>query len=251
MPSFEKALTPRTPRPALLVSVRNEQEARAAERGGADIIDVKNPSRGSLGAADAVVIAGVRRAVAAERPVTAAAGELAAAGLLHFDDFAGCDLVKLGVAGLADVPDWRASAERLALGPLTNRIVLVAYADWQAARAPEPERVLEAARQIGCRWGMVDTFDKSAGSSAETLGWTRLERLAVFCRLNRLQLALAGRLGLAEIGHAIDFGADVIAVRGAACGGDRLAEVSEDAVRRLVIRVHGKNALPVSSAASR
>ena len=37
--------------PRLLVSVRNAEEALMAVRGGADIIDVKEPSKGSLGRA--------------------------------------------------------------------------------------------------------------------------------------------------------------------------------------------------------
>jgi uncharacterized protein (UPF0264 family) len=39
----------------LLVSVANAAEARTALEGDADIIDVKDPSRGSLGMADASV----------------------------------------------------------------------------------------------------------------------------------------------------------------------------------------------------
>ena len=44
-------------RPSLLVSVRNLAEARAAIEGGCDRLDVKEPSRGPLGKADASVIA--------------------------------------------------------------------------------------------------------------------------------------------------------------------------------------------------
>ena len=39
-------------RPGLLVSVRSADEAIAALAGGADVIDVKEPNRGALGAAD-------------------------------------------------------------------------------------------------------------------------------------------------------------------------------------------------------
>ena len=41
----------------LLVSVRSVAEARIALAGGVDLIDVKEPRRGSLGAADAGIIA--------------------------------------------------------------------------------------------------------------------------------------------------------------------------------------------------
>ena len=45
----------------LLVSVRSVEEAEAALAGGADLIDVKEPTRGSLGRADDAVIAAILR----------------------------------------------------------------------------------------------------------------------------------------------------------------------------------------------
>jgi len=50
----------------LLVSVVDAGEARAAAAAGAEIVDVKNPAEGSLGAPEPAVIAGVRAAVPAE-----------------------------------------------------------------------------------------------------------------------------------------------------------------------------------------
>ena len=47
----------------LLVSVVDAGEARAAAAAGADIVDVKNPAEGSLGAPTPDVIAAVRAAV--------------------------------------------------------------------------------------------------------------------------------------------------------------------------------------------
>ena len=41
----------------LLVSVRSADEVAAAMAGGADIIDAKEPARGSLGAVDAATLA--------------------------------------------------------------------------------------------------------------------------------------------------------------------------------------------------
>ena len=50
----------------LLVSVRCAEEATAALAGGADIIDVKEPRRGSLGRADDRVIREVMEVVAGD-----------------------------------------------------------------------------------------------------------------------------------------------------------------------------------------
>src|SRR5205807_1071510 len=59
----------------LLVSVRSPDEALAAIKGGADIIDVKEPAHGPLGRADAAVWRAVREAVPPSIPVSVALGE--------------------------------------------------------------------------------------------------------------------------------------------------------------------------------
>ena len=60
----------------LLVSVTDADEARVAAEAGVDIVDVKNPAEGSLGAPGPGVIRRVREVVPPERPVSAAIGDL-------------------------------------------------------------------------------------------------------------------------------------------------------------------------------
>src|SRR5262245_25354593 len=60
----------------LLVSVTDAGEARVAVEGGVDIVDVKNPAEGSMGAPPPRVIEEVREVVPPERPVSAAIGDL-------------------------------------------------------------------------------------------------------------------------------------------------------------------------------
>src|SRR5262245_59562547 len=60
----------------LLVSVRSAAEARAALAGGADLIDVKEPHRGPLGAADPALWREVEAEIGSAVPLSAALGEL-------------------------------------------------------------------------------------------------------------------------------------------------------------------------------
>ena len=62
----------------LLVSVVADAEARLAIAGGVDVVDVKNPTEGSLGAPAPAVIEAVRRVLPAELPLSAAIGDLPA-----------------------------------------------------------------------------------------------------------------------------------------------------------------------------
>src|SRR5205823_7974852 len=115
----------------LLVSVRSVPEAEAALAGGAQLIDVKEPARGSLGRADAATVAAVVRQVAGRRPVSAAGGELLEppASL----NTSGVSYVKWGLSGCRSLADWRARLQAAA-GDLHGsgcHAVAVAYADWQ------------------------------------------------------------------------------------------------------------------------
>lgn len=133
----------------LLVSVRSAAEARAALDGGAALVDVKEPSRGSLGRAEATVWAEVAAACGSNVAVSFALGEVDE----HADGDPvpavppGAALVKLGLrsqglAGRADWEDrWAAARERFdrAAGrPLPW--VAVAYADARSASAPVRSR---------------------------------------------------------------------------------------------------------------
>ena len=60
----------------LLVSVVDDAEARLAVAGGVDVVDVKNPAEGSLGAPAPRVIARVRAVLPARLPLSAALGDL-------------------------------------------------------------------------------------------------------------------------------------------------------------------------------
>src|SRR5262245_39809144 len=59
----------------LLVSVVDAEEACVAAVAGADVIDVKDPSRGSLGEAAPAVVRAVREVTPRDLPVSAALGD--------------------------------------------------------------------------------------------------------------------------------------------------------------------------------
>jgi uncharacterized protein (UPF0264 family) len=238
-----------------LVSVRSAEEAAAAVAGGADLIDVKEPSRGSLGRADDAVLAAVIRAVAGRRPVSAALGELRDGIVkarrvsegqgLPLAYASGSDtrlaFVKWGLAGCHPHYDWRGDLEMLAeeIPPDGPMVVPVAYADSELAQAPPIWEVVEFA---GWRPGgvlLIDTWDKSVGRTL--LDWLSQKELAELCQRCRslsLRLALAGSLSFAEIRQLADLQPDWLAVRGAVCTAGRSSPISAAKVRYLAELVH-------------
>ncbi len=214
----------------LLVSVRSALEAETALRGGAELIDVKEPARGSLGRASEDAIAAVARVVAGRTPVSAALGELKDEPAIPNDP--SLAYVKWGLADCFD--DWQLRLADAMRRATPRRAVAVAYADWRRARAPKPEEVCSFGIANACGAFLIDTQRKDGST---LLDWLSLDEIAPMrdrCRDAGLPLALAGSLGVAEIEALVPLHPDWIAVRGAACrGSQRGAALDEDKVRHL------------------
>ena len=232
------------PTPGLLVSVRDSAEAVAALAGGVDVIDVKEPSQGSLGAADDQTIGDIVAAVGHRALVSAALGELVDLLRLANDGgakqlVAGVSLFKVGLAGCTELDDWQTSWHRTmtalaASSPAgTARPVAVVYADWQSARAPAPREVLTAAVEGRCPALLIDTYDKSAGGLFEHWSAESLRSFLMEVRSQGLATVLAGSLTGDAVVAAARLMPDLIAVRTAACDGGRQGTVSERRVREL------------------
>jgi uncharacterized protein (UPF0264 family) len=221
----------------LLVSVRSAAEAEAALRGGASLLDVKEPANGPLGRAPDAAVAAVVTAAAGRRPVSAALGELRDLSDDASSLPAGLAFVKAGLAGLA-AGGWPARLGRFAdvLAARCPRCepVFVAYADHGRAGAPCPAAVCAAACARGHGVLLVDTWGKDGTTLLHWLPRPELEALVGRCRVAGVRVALAGALGAEEIRSLAPLRPDWFAVRGAACGGrDRAAAVEEGRVRRL------------------
>jgi uncharacterized protein (UPF0264 family) len=223
----------------LLVSVRSAAEARIALEAGASLIDVKEPTRGSLGRAEDAVIRGVVAEVAGRRPVSAALGEWAEGG--REIPPAKLAFVKWGLAGCARRP-WQHDLGRLLDRQSSPQVVLAAYADWECAQAPSVDEVFEVARRYPGSVLLVDTHCKEANNVVRKqrptlLDWLPLawiEDLCGRCRDAHVKIALAGSLGLDEINSLRNARPDWFAVRGAVCDGDRNAAIDYAKVCNLV-----------------
>jgi uncharacterized protein (UPF0264 family) len=233
------------PRPRLLVSVQSVAEVDAALAGGAALIDVKEPRRGSLGRADDETITAVVRAVAGRSPVSAALGEWnqhlcrslpSSIGELAF--------VKWGLAGCGGVTSWqgllRVMRRHLAEQHPGVRLVAAAYADWQRAGAPPPADVCAFACDAGLGGFLVDTWNKDGSTLTDWVPAEQLHAWRECCSKAGVQLALAGNLGLAEIGALLDVAPDWFAVRGAACRDGRTGSIDADRVRALAELLAGR-----------
>jgi (5-formylfuran-3-yl)methyl phosphate synthase len=219
----------------LLVSTRNARETRLALAGGADLIDVKEPARGALGAADPAVWAEVLGVTAGAVPASAALGEMiAAVASPHFADLANFQFAKWGLAHCQRYPDWRERwTQRLGWLPSGVVPVAVAYADWQQAEAPRPDDVIEDAARLRCGVVLFDTYDKTRGGLLDHLPVPQLARLTNQSRQAGLRVVLGGSLCRATISRVLPLEPDYVAVRGAVCRHGRTGDLDVVRVREL------------------
>lgn len=228
------------PRTQLLVSVRNAAEAAIALAAGADVIDVKEPAHGPLGAADPQVLAAVATVVGGQVPVSAALGELRDNPTpLPAEIAARLKFVKLGLAGCRAWADWP-EAWRAAMASYVPQVqrVAVMYADWQAAAAPTPGETLAWAARAGCGALLVDTFDKRGGCLTDLWPQGAIADLVESARHRGIPVALAGSLTAENIPSLLPLEPALIGVRGAACSGGREGRLDADRVRKLAAIVH-------------
>jgi uncharacterized protein (UPF0264 family) len=224
----------------LLVSVRDAAEARVAADAGVDLIDIKEPGRGSLGAATPDVVREIAGAIAGRIPLSVALGELAdwdeasSALVSAVSASGGIRFAKLGLAGMGGNRDWETHwADAWRVVPADVGRVAVVYADWRAARAPSPTAVLQAAMQQGCKAVLVDTFDKRGGSLVDLWPFEKLAPWIDRVRQNGLMAVVAGSLTLESVGTVAALLPDYVAVRGAACRSGREGQVCPECIYKL------------------
>jgi len=122
--------------------------------------------------------------------------------------------------------------------PRSGQWVAVAYADSRQAGSPAPSAVLEQLIQHRGRVPelaglLIDTWHKSAGALFEHFTATELAGLADAAAGAGLWLAIAGRVGQADIPAVRSSRAAIVGIRSAACvEGERSNQVEASRVRQ-------------------
>jgi uncharacterized protein (UPF0264 family) len=234
----------------LLVSVRSAAEVPAALLGGADIIDAKEPSRGSLGPVSAASLAEILDEVPDGQALSVALGDIAAIQQLSHA-FGALDLpprqaptfLKLGFAGVTSPEIVRrilsTAAQLAADRPSPPRIVAVAYADAGRAETLSPELLSRCAGEAGASGVLIDTYIKDGAGLLQWLTPPKLVAWVVGVRRAGLLSAVAGGLRADDVSMVGVASPDVIGFRGAACDGGRSGPLSAQRVAGLRLQLNG------------
>lgn len=226
----------------VLISPIDKEEAIIASKGGADIVDVKNPKEGSLGANFPWIIKEIKEAINGRQPISATIGDFnfkpGTASLAAFGAaVAGADYIKVG---LYDIQTREQALELLTKitravkdYDATKKIVASGYSDYERINSISPLLLPEVAAEAGVDVVMVDTAIKDGKSTFEFMDEKKLKKFTDLAHEYGLENAIAGSLKFEDLPTLERISPDIIGVRGMVCGGDRRTAIQQELVEKL------------------
>lgn len=219
----------------MLASVNSLSEALQVLAAKVDIIDLKEPSRGALGALDVCLVREIVQVIQGRCPVSATVGDLP----MHAETLAaavavmaatGVDFVKIG---FFPDGDYQAIINALAASAQGCALIAVLFADKQPDFA-----LLPALKAAGFAGVMLDTMDKASGPLTALLAAEEIQAFITQARNLRLLCGLAGSLRRGDVANLLPYQADYLGFRGALCEQhNRVAEINPVAlmaIRQLI-----------------
>lgn len=234
----------------LLVSIRDTAEAELINNCKVAIVDVKEPSRGSLGAATPNMLEAISRIIPQPQTLSFAAGELSdwmspcgqtfnqSPGNYYKNLWNTFDFIKLGLAGTVQSKyDWQVQL-KLFFDDLPRnsktKPVVVSYLDFKSSQSPSPADLIEFANSLdACSTILFDTFDKSK-DLLTTQSLAGITGLIAKAKSQSLTTVLAGSITTDCLSDALTAQPDLIGVRGAVCDSQRTGSITPERVNEFV-----------------
>jgi uncharacterized protein (UPF0264 family) len=215
----------------MLASVNSVAEALLVLNAQVDIIDLKQPERGALGALDTDLVRQIVVEIGGRCPVSATVGDLPMQPSVVFNAVnamanTGVDYVKIG---FFPEGDSLATVQKLAELTSQHALIAVLFADAQPDFA-----IIPALKQAGFTGVMLDTMDKHKGSLTHVMTQTDIAQFVELAKKYSLLCGLAGSLRLDDITTLMPYQVDYLGFRGALCvQHQRTGQLNEAAIAQI------------------
>jgi dihydroneopterin aldolase len=215
----------------MLASVTGVDEAEIALSGSVDIVDLKDPKAGALGAVSTQTIRRTISFIAGRAPVSAVCGDLPMEPetiRAKAEEIAatGVDYVKIGFFPSANAAACAKALESLAA---RTKLIAVLFADL----APDFE-LLPMLAKHRFHGAMVDTAIKANGRLLDHLPPERIPGFIDRTKSLGLMVGLSGSLEAPDIPRLLPFAPDFLGFRGALCGqSGRAGSISAEALSQI------------------
>ncbi|MCH7706105.1 MAG: dihydrodipicolinate synthase family protein [Chloroflexi bacterium] len=221
----------------LMVSVQNLDEALEAERGGADLIDVKNLQEALVGSGHPMVVREIRERISDDRHVSVTLGVVPSqpgtvAMAVHAAAILNATSVKVGFVNTDydTAVDVLQSARR-ALEGFKTKLIGSLFADNGLHDGLDPHLMLKLAREGECDGFLIDTLTKDGRNLFDFIPEAELREMVFEGKQLGLSTALSGHLKMTDLDELARINPDIVGVRGAVCASqDRTSAVAWEAV---------------------
>lgn len=201
----------------LLASVRSVEEAMIAMQGKVDIIDLKEPDQGALGAVPISVMSEIVSMINGEHVISATVGDLPCdpqrvSSRIRNVAETGVDLIKVGL-----FEPFNALNQEL-LQQISQQsskgIIIVLFADHYPGHD-----MIDQVADAGLAGVMLDTADKTSGSLRKIMEKEQIKQFICHAKRRNLITGLAGSLSKTDISPLMKLQPDYLGFRGAICQG--------------------------------
>ena len=225
----------------LLISVKNVEEALIALDAGADIIDLKDPNIGALGALDEVICTQIVQAINGRKLISATIGEQHASlnaliASIQARAAIGVDIIKIAVCSHFYAADFIAKVTKLTCAG--TKMVVVFFADEVMDLS-----LIAALQNAGFYGAMLDTRRKQ-GDLLAVQTKSELQNFIELCEKYNLKSGLAGSLKPQYIDELVKLNPTYIGFRGGVCeNARRNADLSQIKVLEIANMLRQHNIL--------
>jgi uncharacterized protein (UPF0264 family) len=216
----------------MLASVNSLTEALLVLSADVDIIDLKQPALGALGALDIAIVKQIVAGIDGRCPVSATIGDLPMMPDPVFNAVkamaeTGVDYIKIG---FFPGDDWQGTVKKLsALTGQNIALIAVLFADTQPDIA-----IMSLLKDTGFTGVMLDTMNKQKGSLTQLMAKMEIEQFVTQAKAWQLLCGLAGSLRLEDIPGLMPYRPDYLGFRGALCQEhNRVGQLNKQAVIKI------------------
>ncbi len=222
----------------LMVSVQNVAEALEAERGGADVVDVKNLQEAMVGSGHPSVVREIRSQIQPENHVSVTLGVVPnQAGTVAMAAYAAASLNATSVKVGFRTTDYDTAVDilqqsRRAMEGFNTKLVGSVFADNLLYDGGlDPMVMVQLAKDGQCDGFLIDTLTKDGRNLFDFIPEAKLKEMVLQGKEMGMSTALSGHLKISDLDELARINPDIVGVRGAVCGdGDRGRSVAWEAV---------------------
>jgi len=226
----------------MLASVTSIQEAQLVLNDGVDIIDLKNPELGALGALNTNVVSGIVESISGARLTSATIGDIEPNSPSLYELIVsmantGVDYVKVGL--FDDIANELFVHTLNKASKQNIKIIVVLFAENYTSLTS-----MDTLMRSGISGVMLDTKNKLNKNLLSLLSRKELDEFVQFAKSHGLVTGLAGSLRYEDINSLLEINADYLGFRGALCSeNDRVKSIETKNISKIRKAITQKNTI--------